>query len=241
MSIQDRRIEEWRNPISAEADRPNRSAADMKAIFDSNTNELKDALNGLIDDLGNGAMQVAFTEAGTRANISAADTLAVILGKLAKFFADAQTALNVVKIDGEHPNRFLCADGMYRVPSAGEAINGLPQGGNIGDILCKQSGIDYDASFVPATPELIGAAPAVVAQSVTLWNGPWTASGDKWQQTVNVEGVTEDSKIIVGPAPASSDKWAEASIKAVSQGDGTVTFEADMKQSDVDANIFILG
>lgn len=239
--IEERKIGEWKNPIVNEADRPNRSAADMKAIFDSNTNELKDALNGLIDDLTAGSATVSFEPAAVRENISAADTLAVILGKLAKFFTDAQTALNVVKIDGEHPNRFLCADGLYRVPEAGEAINGLPQGGYDGYILLKQSNIDYDASFVPATPELIGAAPAVVAQSVTLLNGLWTASGEKWQQTVNVSGVTEDSKIIVGPAHESSDLWADASIKAVSQGDGTVTFEADMKQDAVDANIFILG
>ena len=49
MSIQDLKIGAWKNPVAAEADRPNRSAGDMKAIFDSNTNELKDAHNSLVD------------------------------------------------------------------------------------------------------------------------------------------------------------------------------------------------
>lgn len=155
--IEERKIGEWSNPIVNEADRPNRSAADMKAIFDSNANELKDALNGLIDDLGNGAMQVAFTEAGERENISAADTLATIMGKLAKFFTDAQTALNVVKIDAAHPNRFLSADGTYSVPEAGEAVNGLPAGGTPGQHLVKNDDGDYDAEWRDLAPADIGA------------------------------------------------------------------------------------
>lgn len=51
MSIQDLKINAWQNPIVNEADRPNRSAANMKEIFDSNTNELRDALNGVIDEV----------------------------------------------------------------------------------------------------------------------------------------------------------------------------------------------
>lgn len=47
----ERKIGAWTNPVSAESDRPARTAAEMKAIFDSNSNQLKDALNGLVDDL----------------------------------------------------------------------------------------------------------------------------------------------------------------------------------------------
>lgn len=157
MSIQDRRIEEWRNPIAAEADRPNRSAADMKAIFDANSNQLKEAFNGLIDDLTAGDAAVNFETAGVRANIASGDTLAVIFGKLAKFFTDAQTALNVVKIDAAHPNRFLSADGTYSVPEAGEAVNGLPTGGTPGQHLVKNDDGDYDAEWRDLVPADIGA------------------------------------------------------------------------------------
>lgn len=51
MAITDRKITAWTNPIASEADRPQRTASDMKAVFDSNSNQLKESLNGLIDDL----------------------------------------------------------------------------------------------------------------------------------------------------------------------------------------------
>lgn len=49
MSIQDLKIGAWKSPIVNEADRPNRAPADMKSVFDSNSNELRDAVNGVID------------------------------------------------------------------------------------------------------------------------------------------------------------------------------------------------
>lgn len=239
MSIQDRRIEEWRNPIAAEADRPNRSAADMKAIFDSNTNELKDALNGLIDDLMAGSATVSFEPASVRENISAADTLAVILGKLAKFFADAQTALNVVKIDGENPNRFLCADGEYKVPSAGEAVNGMPSGGTEGMHLVKASGLDFDARWVDMKPGDIGAAVKSVDVSVTL--SGWAASGDGFSKTATVTGVTPTSNVIVSPSASSFSAWADGVVRATALGTDSVTFFAESDPGTVTANILIVG
>lgn len=51
MAFLERKIGAWSNPVSSEADRPARTAEEMKAVFDSNSNQLKDAVNGLIDDL----------------------------------------------------------------------------------------------------------------------------------------------------------------------------------------------
>ena len=51
MGIVDRKIASWTSPVIGEADRPNRGAAEMKAVFDSNANQLKEAVNGIIDDL----------------------------------------------------------------------------------------------------------------------------------------------------------------------------------------------
>lgn len=51
MGLIERKITTWTKPISSLADRPQMSAAELKAAFDSNANELKPALNGLIDDL----------------------------------------------------------------------------------------------------------------------------------------------------------------------------------------------
>lgn len=54
MSITDNKITRWNNPIVNEADRPQRSASDMKAVFDSNSNQIRTSLNALIDDLSSG-------------------------------------------------------------------------------------------------------------------------------------------------------------------------------------------
>lgn len=237
--IQDRRIEEWRNPIAAEADRPNRSAADMKAIFDSNSNELKEAFNGLIDDLMAGSATVSFEPASVRENISAADTLAVILGKLAKFFTDAQVALNVVKIDGEHPNRFLCADGSYAVPEAGEATNGLPAGGTSGMHLVKAGPDDYDAVWVNMTPGDIGAVSTAEKGAnngvATLdgsgkVNAAQASAGIVWHGTAESYtvgaadcGKLHSSNNVACTATLGADIPTGAEIEFMMKGDATLT------------------
>lgn len=51
MAFSDYKITTWTQPVSGEADRPKRSASEMKAVFDSNSNQLKEAFNNLIDAL----------------------------------------------------------------------------------------------------------------------------------------------------------------------------------------------
>ena len=58
--LKDRKIIDWTQPVSSLADRPRMTAAALKAAFDSNTNQVKPALNGVIDDLTgtDGAMNI---------------------------------------------------------------------------------------------------------------------------------------------------------------------------------------
>lgn len=65
MAITDKKIGSWTNPVVNEADQPQRTAAEMKAIFDSNSNQIKTAFNAVVDELvgeggagnvGNGAL-----------------------------------------------------------------------------------------------------------------------------------------------------------------------------------------
>lgn len=49
--LNDRKITDWTQPVSSLDDRPQMTAAALKAAFDSNSNQLKPALNGVIDDL----------------------------------------------------------------------------------------------------------------------------------------------------------------------------------------------
>lgn len=78
--------------------------------------------------------------------------------------------------------------------------------------------------------------------SVTLTSSGWTASGDKYQQTVTAQGVTASNNIVVGPAPANIDAYAESGIYAVSQGTNSITFEcSEVPADDIYVNIIILG
>lgn len=78
--------------------------------------------------------------------------------------------------------------------------------------------------------------------SVTLTSSGWAASGDKYQQTVTVQGVTASNNIIVGPSPANIDAYTENNVYAVSQGSNTVTFECDtIPTNSIYANVIILG
>lgn len=101
MSILSRKIGSWLHPISDEVDKPVRSASEMKAVFDSNSNELKTALNGLIDDLQDGKAEVGFSEASVRANIESGESEASIFGKIRKWFSDLKgIAFTVIPLNG---------------------------------------------------------------------------------------------------------------------------------------------
>lgn len=77
--------------------------------------------------------------------------------------------------------------------------------------------------------------------SVTLTSSGWTASGDKYQQTVTAQGVTASNNIVVGPAPANIDAYAESGIYAVSQAANSITFECSaVPTANLSANVIIL-
>ena len=63
MALIDRKINEWSQAVSSLDDKPKMSATDLKAAFDSNTNQLKPAINGIIDDLtgADGASNIGLT------------------------------------------------------------------------------------------------------------------------------------------------------------------------------------
>lgn len=78
--------------------------------------------------------------------------------------------------------------------------------------------------------------------SVQLGTGLWTASGDKYTQSVSVAGVTPNApNIVCSPAAASWDKAIENNVRMTSQGSGVVTFTADsVPDSVVYMNVLLL-
>lgn len=135
----------------------------------------------------------------------------------------------------------------------------LAAGGTAGQVLTKNSNADYDvvwATPVQAVNNLTSTsetAPLAANQGrnlnvkkaeasgaiVSLLAANWTQSGDVYAQTVNVSGVTSNANtnlLTVSPNPNSFSAYADNSIRAVAQGNGTITFNAD---SVPDVNIAV--
>lgn len=83
MALNDRKITDWTQPVSSLDDRPQMTAAALKAAFDSNTNQIKPAVNGMIDDL---------TGTGGAGNIGVA-TIAGVTGTTVQAMLAALKAL----------------------------------------------------------------------------------------------------------------------------------------------------
>lgn len=83
MAITDKKIGSWTNPVVNEADQPQRTAADMKAIFDSNSNQIKTAFNAVIDELAGdgGAGNIGSAAIGSIPSGTVALQLAALLSK----------------------------------------------------------------------------------------------------------------------------------------------------------------
>ena len=86
MAISGRKITAFTSPVSSLTDQPSMSAADLKAAFDSTAQDLRAALNGLIDDLvaGTGAGEIGSTAIdGLTGNTVALQIAALMAAKVA--------------------------------------------------------------------------------------------------------------------------------------------------------------
>lgn len=146
MVLTDNKITTWTNPIVNEADRPQRSAADMKAIFDSNSNQLKTALNNLIDALAaSGAGEI-----GAKVEGMSGTTIGTLLTELKSLIDDTCDDLDALQsavLPGNDGTLFLADNGEWKLPSVGAAANGLPIGGAAGRVLKKSSNANFAAHW----------------------------------------------------------------------------------------------
>lgn len=146
MALIDNKITTWTNPIVNEADRPQRSAADMKAIFDSNSNQLKTALNNLIDALtASGAGDIGAKVEGMSG--TTIGTLLTELKSLIDDICDDLDALQSAVLPGNDGTLFLADNGEWKLPSVGAAANGVVAGGAAGSLYVKKSQKVYDAEW----------------------------------------------------------------------------------------------
>lgn len=255
--INDYKITTWNNPIVNEADRPQRSASDMKAIFDSNSNQLRTALNNLIDALAQGGA----SDIGAAVEGMEGQTVETILAELKGLIDSAGENLDDLKAavlpEGDG-SLFLANNGEWKLPSVGAAANGVKAGGNVGDVYVKKSLTVYDGEWVdPAElgflqegdtvskaedADMLGgklpseyqeagsyASPAIL-RTVTLGVAEWTGAEAPFTQTVTASGVLADTTkqaIHVSPAPGYGTMYGSAGIECTVQAANSLTFSCE--------------
>ena len=91
MAITDQKIGAWTSPVVNEADQPQRTAEDMKAVFDSNSNQIKAKYNALIDALAGtgGADNIGSAAIGDLQEGTVATQLSALLAKFAGYPASS--------------------------------------------------------------------------------------------------------------------------------------------------------
>lgn len=223
MAITDNKILSWTNPIVNEADRPQRTASEMKAVFDSNANQLRVALNGLIDDLGtSGAAELP---AAPIEGVNGGTVEEQLLGL--KIYADEREAA---------AKKY--ADTLSFESGAADMRKSVydPQG----------KGQDVFAYTDTAKAELKGMIAAKENKSTTttatLLASGWVEDGEEYTQTVAVEGMTPDKNIVVASHPDSNTVYKEAGVYCSEQDTDALVFKAtDVPESDLVANILAIG
>ena len=111
-------------------------------------------------------------------------------------------------------------------------VDSLPtQTGNAGKFLQTDG---TDASWQNAAQiSQPSTMPTLVVADWALDSGT-----NKYTQTVNVSVVTASNVVFVSPAPASADEYASCGVICISQGAGTLTFQADsVPASDITVNV----
>lgn len=84
--------------------------------------------------------------------------------------------------------------------------------------------------------------PAAVAKIVSLAIANWAGEAAPFSQTITVEGMTAEAKIIVSPVPASLDAYGSAQVRCTEQAANSLTFACSkVPESNLTVNILIVG
>ena len=110
-------------------------------------------------------------------------------------------------------------------------------GGAVVSVNGKTGTVVLDASDVGATSL---SQPSVMP---TLAVADWVldSQDNKYKQTKNVSDVTANNVVYVSPFPANADEYGQCNVLCITQGAGTLTFQADVVPSnDLGVNVVIL-
>lgn len=206
MAITDKKIGSWTNPVVNEADQPQRTAAEMKAIFDSNSNQIKTAFNAVVDELvgEGGAGNVGNGAIGSIPSGTVASQLAALLSK----FNDYPGSSNIkgIRLDSDGKIE-VTLDGTTWKPTVqtGDPVTDLGALPVAADIQDADGFLMYDASEMKnkrtlwsKIKEAIGAvfAAGTVGDKYTISLEPDTA--DNAASIIRIkENATGNTRVLI--------------------------------------------
>ena len=168
----------WTTPIVNEADRPKRPASAMKAVFDSNSNDLKGTLNGLMDDLeaATGAASIGTT----------GGTLQTALDNLAA--EDTSLAADIAA--GVAEAKAYTDQAVYESGAADMRAAVYDPQGKKADVFQYA-----DTKAAEAVATAVSQAPKAKVYTLTLPAASWAAEGGLFKQAVTIAGATASAQV----------------------------------------------
>lgn len=173
VALINRKITGWAQPVSSLDDKPKLTAAALKAAFDSNSNELKPAVNGLIDDLtgtgGAGEIGVSPVEgvsgttvqamlAALKAMIDLCETQAGSAAALA-LKADKATVAKLVKTVA-----FNAQTGVFTITEQGGTVHEIDTVLEKVPVSCRLDGQDFVLTLEDGTEQRVSLAAFLTPQ-----------------------------------------------------------------------------
>ena len=167
MGLNEQKITRFKQPVSSLADRPQMTAALLKAAFDSNTEELKTSLNGLVDALrasaaageigaetitGVSGTTVQGLMHGLKAILDTMQTTAGADEKLAGK-ADKTTVAGMVQSIG-----FDSKTGVFTITEQGGTVRQIDTAIEKVPLKCRLDGDDFVLSLADGSEQRVGLA-----------------------------------------------------------------------------------
>lgn len=214
------KIESFKNPVSSLADNPKMSATDLKAWFDSNSNEIRTCFNELIDVLQSvrGAAEIGVRVEGIDSTVEA--TLVSFVSQIDEAIARANEAY-------EFAQKAVGGDFIEKSKIVNDYVTG---------------GTDTVASgeTIKQLNDRLSEVENVSTVNVTLAASSW--SGSTYIATVN--GVTSTSNQFIIPALDITSEQFEAlqgaSILDAGQSENTIILKAFGEIPTIDLPIRVI-
>lgn len=226
VALEERKIAAFAKPVSSLPDQPSQAgytAAELKAAFDSNAEELRQAMNGLIDDI----VEIVIGKLHEHGNKEVLDSIAGVSQKLG-------SAADKV------PSEAAVSEAMVKA-GAGDMLSSVydPQG-HKEDIFEYTNKAAETAKNEAEKGKQLQYREVSVVLDAGLWN---EGEPNNYPADASEETWTAADAFIVTPAPESMAAYSAAGVRMISVNDveGSMMFVAEeVPEDNLVVNVLIL-